>query len=513
MLNRFFGAYTHTNLHVFGLAVLAFGLPLNKVVMSVSMMFLVLNVLLEADFNNYWKHIKSNRLYQLILLFFVFHAVSMIWSFDWSYGLHDLRVKLPILVIPTILTAKPIRKDTHLTLILWVFLSAVTITSLINFSAYNQWFGSWFFNDIRGMSLFSSHVRYALLIAMAISILLHFFFKRKVTVFVLLPLFLWFNFYTYYSQILSGVIAVFGVYLACLVVWAWKYQKSITLIGLVSIGLATVAGVIWILKPITYNPEDYMNLTKKTAENNYYYHLPSIVSPETGKPIDIFVQEDELMREWERVSDIPYSGRDIKGQYIRRTIIRYMASMDLTKDAEGFKQLSRDDIEAIEKGYASMYHRGIIARIYGLKFQVNNVKNPNGHSFLQRLEYWRTGLQLAKKNWLFGVGNGDVQLAFHKQYELNNSKLEYENKDRAHNMYLTILLSLGIVGFALMICSHFKFIHENFINNRLLPILFMVILLLSYLIEDTLETQTGATFFALFFGLFSTPTQTQKNIQ
>lgn len=171
MLNRFFGAHTHTNLHVFGLAVLAFGLPLNKVVMSVSMMFLVLNVLLEADFNNYWKHIKSNRLYQLILLFFVFHAVSMMWSFDWSYGLHDLRVKLPILVIPTILTAKPIRKDTHLTLILWVFLSAVTITSLINFSAYNQWFGSWFFNDIRGMSLFSSHVRYALLIAMAISIL------------------------------------------------------------------------------------------------------------------------------------------------------------------------------------------------------------------------------------------------------------------------------------------------------------------------------------------------------
>jgi hypothetical protein len=58
MLNRFFGAYTHTNLHVFGLAVLAFGLPLNKVVMSVSMMFLVLNVLIDADLNKYCKKKK-----------------------------------------------------------------------------------------------------------------------------------------------------------------------------------------------------------------------------------------------------------------------------------------------------------------------------------------------------------------------------------------------------------------------------------------------------------------------
>jgi hypothetical protein len=104
-----------------------------------------------------------------------------------------------------------------------------------------------------------------------------------------------------------------------------------------------------IFKPITYNPADYTYkiLGHRSAEGNVYYHKPGIVSPETGKPIHIFISYVELKREWEKASEIPFDGLDIKGQQIKSTVIRYMASKDLKKDAVGFSKLSKKDIESI----------------------------------------------------------------------------------------------------------------------------------------------------------------------
>lgn len=503
MLNRFFGANTHTYLHILGLSGLAFGLPLNKVVMSVSMMFLVLNLVLEAEYLTYWKRIKSNRLFQLIAAYFIFSAISLLWSYNVDYGIHDLKAKLPILVIPTVLAAKPVFESKLLRIILLSFLASVSLTSLFNFFAYNHWIGQFEYDDIRGMSLFSSHVRYALLIVMAIAVTIHLYLKKELSPYILIPIFLWLNYYTYFGQILSGVITLAGVYTTCLFYWAWKKQKAIATFGLLLMVGAFSIVSIWIFKPITYNPEDFSNLPEKSPEGNFYYHVPSIVSPETGKPIDIYIQKNELRREWAKVSDIPYDGFDVKGQHISRTLIRYMASMDLHKDAEGFKQLKPKDIKAIEQGCATAYHQGVWARIYGLQFQLNNVDDPNGHSFLQRIEFWKTAVQLSKKHWFLGVGCGDVQLAFHRQYHLNNSRLIFENQKRSHNMYLTTIIGLGIIGFVLLMWSHFKYLISNFKNRRLIAVLFIIIVLLSYLMEDTLETQTGVTFFALFYALFS----------
>ena len=196
MLNRKFGANTHNYLHVLGLSGLAFGLPLNKVVMSLSMMFLVMNLLLEGNFKTYWSHIKSNRGFLLIFSFFLLHVISMLWSTDMEYGIHDLKAKLPLFIVPLTLVAKPILDKKPLNIILFSFLASVTLTSFINFGAYNQWFGTMEFDDIRGMSLFSSHVRYGLLIVMAVGILIHLFVKKQIPFILLLPLFIWLNFYT-----------------------------------------------------------------------------------------------------------------------------------------------------------------------------------------------------------------------------------------------------------------------------------------------------------------------------
>ena len=504
MLNRFFGPHTHTYLHVLGVAGLAFSLPLNKVAMSICMMFIALNFLLAGQYKVYLQNLKNSRLFLLIFAFILLHVVGLLWSDNMSYGMHDLRVKLPLLVIAVTLFAKPITNRAHVSIVLGSFVTSVLITSLINFLAYNQFFGEWLFNDIRGLSLFGSHVRYSLLVAMSIAILLlHPSFKSKTSILIRVVFILWFLYYSYYSQVLSGYIALSGVFGVAITYWLSKWKKWVAVTSILLISIGSIAVLIWVLRPISFNPEDYKDLEPYTSEGHEYYHKPYNITPETHKPIEIYISDFELRREWSKVSDVHYDSADVKGQPVRATLIRYMSSLDLRKDAKDFQKLTKSDIKKIEQGYASKYTVGVLARIYGLKFQLNNAKDPNGHSFLQRVEYWKTGLIIAKENMFRGVGTGDVQDEFDAVYNRFDSPLTAENRRRAHNMFLTVFLTFGMFGLFLFIWLHTEFLAKKLADLDMIAVSFIVIIMLSYCVEDTLETQTGITFFALFISLFS----------
>lgn len=514
MLRRYLGSDTHTQVHIFLLCTLATGVVVSKIVMSLSMILLLLNVLLEADFKGYWERILRTRLFQWIAFIFLWHVISLIWSENWSYGLHDIQVTLPLIVVPLVLTCKPIRIRKHLIWVLGIFLSAVLFVTLFNFLSYIQVFGPRHYDDIRGMSLFDSHVRNALMVVMAIVVVVQLYRWRIIPVFLMVGIVVWLHFYIYYSQVLSGVIALIGVYTIYGFFWIYQRSRMFAISTLFLFMVLVVGGLVWLFKPITYDMNVYAPeiLNKeRTAENNGYYNKPGEVSPETGKPIDIFICHKELKREWEKVSNVPYYGRDAKGQYIFRTLVRYMASMDLRKDAEGFKQLSSRDIRVVEKGHSSIYHKGLWSRVNGLRYQLNNATDPNGHSLLQRLEYWNLGLQIASENMVLGVGAGDIQDSFNQKYIETNSKLNEEHRDRTHNMYLTMLLGFGIPGLLLLLISHIHFLRDQFRNGQLVGLGFIIIILISYLVEDTLENQSGITFFGLFYGLFIIPVKKQRN--
>ena len=503
MLNRFFGTNTHNHLHVLGLCGIAMGIPFNKVVMSVSMMFIVLNLLLEADFKTYWKNIRSNRIYTLVFLFIGLHVLAILWTSNLDNAFHDLRVKLPLLVIPTVLISKPIVKRKYLHIILGTFIASTLLISLINFLFYQQWIGNIDYNDIRGMSLFSSHVRFALIVAMAAAIVLYYLKYNRALLLFAIGLLFWFAFYTFFSQVISGIIALAAVFILFMTSLLWQKRKilAISMLSLICLGLTLL--IYWILSPIQINPDEYKNLPKYTSEGNEYAHSFSHVSPETGKPLYIYICYKELTRDWSEYSEMTFKGKDKKGQPMEETVIRYLASKDLTKDAKGLSKLSEKDILNIEKGNASVVTYGILARLYGLKFELNNEKDPNGHSLLERIEFWKGGMRILSGNYIIGVGTGDVQDSFNAYYTQTSSQLLEENRNRSHNMYLTIFLTFGIAGIVLFIWLHISFISFNVKNNETLAILFIVIVLSSFLIEDTLETQTGITFYSLFLGLFS----------
>lgn len=512
MLNRLFGINTHAYLLTFGLCVLAFGVPLNKVVMSVTMMFLALIFLLEGEYKSKIKRLVSNKAFLLLSAFFLLHIIGLLWTTDTAYAWHDIKVKLPIIIIPIIIIAKPPKNSQHLAYILIAFIASTFITSVLNFAFYQNWIGNIEYDDIRGLSLFGSHIRYAVIVTMSIAILLS-FLKHKKFRWLTILLIVWFTFYTLYSQVLSGVITLFVVYTFYSFLLIWKKWKLIafTYIGLIFIGSIII--LIWIFKPININKSDYQNLPLKTAEGNLYNHNFDKITVETKEPTNIYVCEIELQRDWPKYSNLPIDSLDLVGQPLKKTLIRYLSSKRLHKDAEGLKQLSKKEIRDIEMGHASVYDEGIMARIYGIKHQLNNIKSPNNHSILERLEYWKVGISILKKNWLIGVGTGDIQDAFTQEYQDLNSLLEVENRHRTHNMYLTVFITFGIGGLLIFCWMIINFLSFNIKHKQLIGVLFILISIVSFIPEDSLETQTGVTLFALFYGLYSIAYTSQSRVQ
>ena len=167
MLNRFFGNNTHTHLHILGIAGIAFALPWSKVMMSISVMFIVLNLILEGKYRHYWEQFKSNRIFWMVVAVYALNVIGILWSSNTSEALHSIKQQLPFIAIPTVLVAKPISKKKYLDIVYMTFLAAMFFTSVYNFLSYQHIIGDHFYNNIRGMSLTSSHIRYGLLISMA----------------------------------------------------------------------------------------------------------------------------------------------------------------------------------------------------------------------------------------------------------------------------------------------------------------------------------------------------------
>jgi O-antigen ligase len=119
-----------------------------------------------------------------------------------------------------------------------------------------------------------------------------------------------------------------------------------------------------------------------------------------------------------------------------------------------------------------------------------------------RLYFWKAALFIIKEHPIFGVGTGDVQSELNITYIKTKSPLEPKWYKRPHNQFLTISVSLGLIGLLFFI---FSLIYPLITLNKFLPILywpFFILAINSFILEDTLESQAGISFFASFNTLF-----------
>jgi O-antigen ligase len=106
---------------------------------------------------------------------------------------------------------------------------------------------------------------------------------------------------------------------------------------------------------------------------------------------------------------------------------------------------------------------------------------------------------LISKNFWTGVGTGDIEDKLIKQYTQMGSELKAKFRFHAHNQFLAIFITFGVIGFLWFV---FALIYpavklKGF--NSYFFVSFFLIIVLSMFSDDTIETQAGATLFAFFY--------------
>lgn len=527
---------TGTYFYLVGLILIGIFLPTSKFGLSVSQFYLLaLWMLLGLDmrsinkmytekpfinrilyriafsFNGIWNIIKTrfndfihNKIAVVMVSMYLMHFIGLIYTSDFQYAFKDLRIKLPLLVFPLILSSmKPLNRKQFDT-VLWFFISSVffvTILAAIKFISCD-------FVDVRELSVFVSHIRLSLCIVFSIFILGYYFVKRNYSIIIksiVIFLILWF---LWIIMILESFIGLLIIATLCVILslyFSFKINNSFIKIStIIIIAALPIISLHYIYKTIhNYRtPEKVIveQLDTHTKLGNPYVFDTIRYGIEDGRYIGLYLAKQETIDAWNNRSD-----KTIESVYDKkyRILIRYLTSKNLRKDAEGVSQLTEDDIRNIENGVANynyINNPGIKTRIMKIIISYDNYvssKNANGSSVFQRVEYIKASLNIIKDNPLIGVGTGDIANAFQQYYEDTNSKLEKENRLRSHNQYLAITVAFGIIGLLWYLFSLLYPLHEKK-NRNYLYIIFLAIMLMSMLTEDTLETQIGVTLFAFF---------------
>jgi len=465
----------------------------------------------------------SNKAAIVMASLYLLHIIGLLHTSDFAYALKDLRVKIPLLIAPLLLSTGPKPDAVIRKILLSVFIAAVFVGTLI--SAYLLFYCN--VSDPREISVFISHIRFSLSISLSVFILGYFIISREFettwikVIFALLIL--WYIMFLVLMESITGMM-ISGIILLILLFNQILQQKHIfsklLLTGFICI--IPLAGFLYVrqlAREYSYaKPIDLQMLNKCTISGNYYIHDTIHYGIENGQYIGLYVALPELRDAWNRRSSYSFDGKDKHGQQISTTIIRFLNSKGYRKDKEGVMHLSKDEVHFIEDGVANAEYLkkiSIKSIVYQFILGYNNYRdkgNPNASSAMQRVEFWKTSLLLIRHHWLVGVGTGDLPDAFKLQYEQMNSPLEKINRWRSHNQYLSIFIAFGIFGFLWFI---FTLLYPAIITKRYKNYyyaIFWLIAVLSMLAEDTLETQDGVTFFAFFnaFLLFSGEEEQEK---
>lgn len=499
---------THKNIFLFGLVLLAAGIPVSRFLVSVAQIVLLANWIIELRFSEKWNQIKTSKAFWAYTGIFLFYLAGLLWTTDYDYGSKDVRIKLPMLWLPVLFFSSPKlnRKEYHT--VLHFFVGAVVVASFWSMAVYLG-LTKIKANDIRDISRFESHIRFSLMIVLSI-LYLFFVLLRKDTpykFFYGLVLF-WLLGFLMLLQSFTGII-IAGLIAFTALSWVLVSKNSILLkLGFTALVVSASVYTFFLVRQEWQKLKEVHEVERSkmplvTASGHDYYHNYESRTTENGNLVWMYIQRDEMRREWNRKSWRPFDSLDFDGNPLQYTLVRYLASKDLTRDSIGVNKLSDTDIRQIENGspnYLYTNRSSLRTRVHELLWELDQVKlkkNPTGHSIGMRLEFWRTAWHIVKQNKLAGVGTGDVEIAFKEQYKADKTTLHPQWQLRSHNQFLAVMVALGFIGLFLFLLSFFSpFLFKR--KHSRFFVFFMLIQFLSFFNEDTLETQAGVTFCVFF---------------
>lgn len=508
------------------LATIVVAMPHSRGLLSSAQIALLFSWILDGDLKKKINILKNNKQIIVFISIFLLHIVGLLYTNNYNYALNDLKIKLPLLILPLIIGTSKKLSYNEIKIIISLFTISIlfkTLYGLIIISGLSE-------KEIINVHELAgkfSHIRYSLMLNIAIFMNVYLVFisknneKIKYRLFRLFII-LWFTLFLFILHSVTGWVVFLFLILFTFFYLALSSEKSI----LKKYGLylsLTVAIIIfsYLIFSITkYNKTDIIDTEKielKTKSGNKYYHNFKSNERENGHFVNLYLCEKELKDTWNNVSKYNYNGKDNKNQNIKYTLIRYLTSKNYKKDKEGVLKLSKKDIINIQNGYANYIYENkyaIYPKIYETLWQLEryyNGGNPEKHSVSQRFEFVKVAKNIIKNNFWFGVGTGDIKDEFDLEYKKTESRLSANNRLRSHNQYVTFFVTFGLFGFLWFL---FAFIYPPLKEQKYKDYIFLsifIIMAISMMNEDTLETQMGATTFAFFISLFLFGHKTRKH--
>lgn len=477
--------------------------------------FHLLGYIIEIAYSNLIEKFTllfRNKPVLIFLSIYIIHLIGLLYTSDMNYALKDLRVKLPLILLPVVISTMGKINSSRIRILLLVYSLAVFVSTFI--SVYLYFTSSYL--DIREISPFISPIRLGLNVTFAFFIMLYFvlhdtkFLAWHKLIFTLLSL--WFIAFLFLLESVTSIMIVVFVGVGYLLLRLTKtmltWHRIVVFIFAISIPVVFFWHVVNIVVEVTSPPPiDFTQLEEYTPYGNKYIHDTVDLQVEDGKYIGLYLCYEEMRDEWNKRSNIDYNGITQEGHYLNATLIRYLTSKDLRKDKDGVAALTEEDVKMIELGLANYHYvanPGLRTRILKIikGFEVyKETGNPSGSSVMQRIEYLRASYNIISDNFWTGVGTGDLEMAFNQQFNIMDSALEARYRYHAHNQFLGIFVALGVFGFLIFIIGLFYPAYKLKGFNDYFFGIFFIIMLISMFSDDTLETQAGVTLFAFFYSL------------
>jgi len=452
----------------------------------------------------------------MVSVFFVY-VVGFIFTNDIKFGLYELNKELNwiLLSIGVFLAPKLSKKNWGILFFLFVF--GVTVSTFFSFvkMLIAPDFGIGNFREVN----YISHIPFSFQISFSLFILIFSFLSENSILKHIHPVLrvIWILWLLFFLVVLKSMLGMISFYITSIFGVFYIFNSKLLSKGRTWL----MAGAVFcFLFPVLYvgnivysfyNIKDtsFENAIKQTKQGNEYNFNLDLKYKENGHYVYWYVCEKELKEAWETRSQYKFHSQNEKGYWVAETLIRYMTSKGLKKDAEGFKQLTDSDIRNVEAGIANYIYDApayaIYPRIYETVWEIDHyllTGDPNDQSLSQRVEYSKAAFVIIKNHFWFGVGTGNFKVEYWNAYKEMNSKLNEKNYGIAHNQYLSYWLKFGIVGLAfIFFVIVFVVYKKNLLKNGLF-VLFFINLLFANFGDTNWETHVGLAFFVFFFSLF-----------
>ena len=475
--------------------------------MSVSLIGLTLNWILELDFQIKWKKIKDQK--YLPLIFSGLFLIEFFWlpiSKDTTIGLNVLRIKLPLLLLPLIIGSCTSFSKREWKIIITTFFIGILVSTiwvyLVSLEVLPTKKDS---GTIRDASIFMSHIRYSVLLSFSTVLILCLAFKNLINKLIAVIIFLWLLFLIFKLATITAILGLsFSlVFLFIAFLFSSKNKNKIVYIA----GIASLFFLVGLY--ITATVKDFYHVKSKERSLLTYsiggekYQLDfKDNTTENGFYLWENIAQKELERCWNRKSKFSFTSKDKKKQPVKATLYRFLTSKGLHKDSVGLSNLTQNEIQKIENGEtSSVSYNNFEKRIRSLLYQKESRKknsDSNNQTINQRVVFWKAGIDIFLNQPAFGYGPGGAKTQYKKYYKNRNTNLNKSNQLLAHNQFITQAINLGALGIIIWIFVLFYSFIKVEKGMLLFFVPYLILMFFAFMSDDMLEVQAGVTIFSFF---------------